>query len=86
MQVGLGAASHQAPLVQVGLHRVAVAHLVEVAVAVERHRLCLASAFKVSDGVNVSAAAYTMTIDVTPVADPTTGEPAISGTAQVATR
>ena len=40
--------------------------------------------FKVSDGViNVSAAAYTMTIDVTPVAEPTTGEPAISGTAQV---
>ena len=36
-----------------------------------------------SDGVNECAAAYTMTIDGTPVVDPVTGEPAISGTAQV---
>ena len=41
------------------------------------------STFKVSDGVNESATAYTMTIDGTPVVDPVTGEPAISGTAQV---
>ena len=39
--------------------------------------------FKVSDGVYESAAAYAMTIDGTPVVDPVTGEPAISGTAQV---
>ena len=39
--------------------------------------------FKVNDGTADSAAQYTMTIDVTPVNDPATGEPAISGTAQV---
>ena len=39
--------------------------------------------FKVSDGTDVSAAANTMTIDVTPGNDPATGEPTISGTARV---
>ena len=39
--------------------------------------------FKVSDGVNESAAAYTMTIDGTRVVDPITGKPAISGTVEV---
>ena len=39
--------------------------------------------FKVSDGTNESASAYTMTIDVTAVNDAATGEPAISGTARV---
>ncbi|MDE2781386.1 MAG: SwmB domain-containing protein, partial [Gemmatimonadota bacterium] len=39
--------------------------------------------FKVSDGEDESASAYTMTVDVTPVNDPATGRPAISGTALV---
>ena len=39
--------------------------------------------FKVSDGTDVSAAAYTMTINVTPGNDPATGEPTISGIARV---
>ena len=39
--------------------------------------------FKVSDGTDVSADAYTITINVTPVNDPAAGEPTISGTAQV---
>ena len=39
--------------------------------------------FKVSDGTDVSAAAYTMTIDVTQGNDPATGEPTISGIARV---
>ena len=39
--------------------------------------------FKVSDGTDESASAYTMTIDVTAVNDDATGEPAISGTARV---
>ena len=39
--------------------------------------------FKVSDGVQESAATYTMTIDVTGVQDPATGEPSILGTALV---
>ena len=39
--------------------------------------------FKVSDGTDESASAYTMTIDVTAVNDAATGEPAISGTARV---
>ena len=38
--------------------------------------------FKVNDGTEDSAE-YTMTIDVTPVNDPATGAPTISGTAQV---
>ena len=38
--------------------------------------------FKVSDGTDVSAAAYTMTINVTQGNDPATGEPTISGTAR----
>ena len=36
-----------------------------------------------NDGTSDSAAEYTMTINVTPVNDPATGAPAISGTAQV---
>ena len=39
--------------------------------------------FKVSDGTNESASAYTMTVNVTAVNDPATGAPTISGTAQV---
>ena len=39
--------------------------------------------FKVSDGTNESASAYTMTIDVTPVNDRPTGKPTIVGTAKV---
>ena len=39
--------------------------------------------FKVSDGTDESADAYTMTIDVTPGNDPATGAPTITGTAQV---
>ena len=39
--------------------------------------------FKVSDGTNESASAYTMTIYVTAVNDAATGEPAISGRARV---
>ena len=39
--------------------------------------------FKVSDGTDESAAANTMTIDVTPGNDPATGAPTITGTAQV---
>ena len=39
--------------------------------------------FKVSDGVDESASAYTMTIYVTAVNDAATGEPAISGRARV---
>ena len=39
--------------------------------------------FKVSDGTDESASAYTMTINVTAVNDPATGEPTISGTAMV---
>ena len=39
--------------------------------------------FKVNDGTADSAAEYTITINVTPVNDPATGTPAISGTAQV---
>ena len=39
--------------------------------------------FKVSDGTDESAVANTMTIDVTPGNDPATGEPTITGTAQV---
>ena len=39
--------------------------------------------FKVNDGTADSASEYTMTINVTPVNDPATGTPAISGTAQV---
>ena len=39
--------------------------------------------FRVSDGTEVSASAYTMTINVTPVNDPATGRPSISGTALV---
>ena len=40
-------------------------------------------AFRVSDGVSESAAAYTMTVDVTAVNDPATGLPTIAGTARV---
>ena len=39
--------------------------------------------FQVSDGEAESASAYTMTIDVTAVNDVATGEPSITGTAQV---
>ena len=39
--------------------------------------------FKVSDGAAESAAAYTITIDVTAVNDAATGQPTISGTARV---
>ena len=39
--------------------------------------------FKVNDGTDDSATANTMTIDVTAVNDPATGEPTITGTAQV---
>ena len=39
--------------------------------------------FKVSDGTEKSALAYTMTVNVTAVNDPATGLPTISGTAQV---
>ena len=39
--------------------------------------------FKVSDGTAESAAAYTITIDVTAVNDAATGQPTISGTARV---
>ena len=39
--------------------------------------------FKVNDGTDESAAAYTMTINVTAVNDAATGFPAITGTAQV---
>ena len=39
--------------------------------------------FKVSDGTIESVAAYSMTINVTPVNDPAAGEPTILGTAQV---
>ena len=39
--------------------------------------------FKVNDGTDESAAAYTMTIDVTAVNDAATGAPTITGTAQV---
>ena len=39
--------------------------------------------FKVSDGTDESAVANTMTIDVTAGNDPATGEPTITGTAQV---
>ena len=39
-------------------------------------------AFWVSDGTAESASAYTMTIDVTPVNDPATGRPVITGAAQ----
>ncbi len=39
--------------------------------------------FRVSDGVSESAAAYTMTVDVTAVNDPATGLPTIAGTARV---
>ena len=39
--------------------------------------------FKVNDGTADSAAEYTITINVTPVNDPATGTPTISGTAQV---
>ena len=39
--------------------------------------------FKVSDGVDDSASAYTMTFNVTPANDAATGKPALSGTARV---
>ena len=39
--------------------------------------------FKVSDGTSESAAAYTLTIDVTAVNDAATGQPTVSGTARV---
>ena len=39
--------------------------------------------FKVSDGTDESASAYTMTVDVTPVNDAATGAPEITGTARV---
>ena len=39
--------------------------------------------FRVNDGADDSATAYTMTIDVTAVNDPATGAPTITGTAQV---
>ena len=39
--------------------------------------------FKVNDGTDDSASAYTMTIDVTAVNTPATGAPTITGTAQV---
>ena len=39
--------------------------------------------FRVSDGTNESALAYTMTVDVTPVNDRPTGKPTIVGTAKV---
>ena len=39
--------------------------------------------FKVNDGTDDSAAPYTMTIDVTAVNDAATGQPGITGTAQV---
>ena len=39
--------------------------------------------FKVSDGTDESADAYTMTVNVTPVNDPATGAPVVTGTAQV---
>ena len=39
--------------------------------------------FKVSDGTDESASAYTMTVDVTPVNDAATGAPEITGTPQV---
>ena len=39
--------------------------------------------FRVNDGTDDSASAYTMTIDVTAANDPATGEPTISGTARV---
>ncbi len=39
--------------------------------------------FRVSDGTAESALAYTMTVDVTAVNDPATGQPSISGTVQV---
>ncbi len=39
--------------------------------------------FRVSDGTNESALAYTMTVNVTAMNDPATGAPTISGTAQV---
>ena len=40
-------------------------------------------AFRVHDGTDESAAAYTMTVNVTAMNDPATGAPAISGAAQV---
>ena len=39
--------------------------------------------FRVHDGTDESASAYTMTVNVTAMNDPATGAPAISGTAQV---
>ena len=39
--------------------------------------------FKVNDGTDDSASAYTLTLDVTAVNDPATGTPTITGTAQV---
>ena len=39
--------------------------------------------FQVSDGYEESASGYTMFIDVTPVNDPATGKPTVSGTAEV---
>ena len=39
--------------------------------------------FRVSDGTEESASAYTMTVNVTAMNDPATGAPTISGTAQV---
>ena len=39
--------------------------------------------FRVSDGDQGSASAYTMAIDVAPVNDPATGKPTVSGTAEV---
>ena len=39
--------------------------------------------FRVCDGTHESPSAYTMTIDVTPVNDPPTGKPTITGTAKV---
>ena len=39
--------------------------------------------FKVSDGTEESPSTYTMTIDVTPVNDPATGRPSISGREEV---
>ena len=39
--------------------------------------------FQVSDGDEESASGYTMSIDVTPVNDPATGKPTVSGTAEV---
>ena len=39
--------------------------------------------FKVNDGTDDSASAYTLTLDVTALNDPATGTPTITGTAQV---